>query len=313
MMTDDTFALGQTGIRLSAIGMGAWQWGDRFTWGFGRGYDDSDIRTAFETALQAGVNWVDTAELYGPHTSERMLGQLVREMTADIRVATKCFPFPWRWSGRTLLRALEGSLKRLGLQCVDLYQMHWPYPPLPVESWMDGMAEAARRGLTRAVGVSNYNRDQVRRASDRLARHGLTLASNQIEYSLLHRSPERDGTLDACRERGVTVIAYSPIAKGVLSGKYTPDNVPPGLRGRWYPRDYLARVGPLIEQMRAIGQAHGAKSPTQVALNWLIAKSALPIPGAKNARQAGDNAGAMGWRLSAEEVRLLDMESEKVQ
>ncbi len=163
-MTDDLLFLGQTEIRLSPIGMGAWQWGDKYYWGYGREYDESDIHAAFEATLQAGINWVDTAEIYGPHTSERMLGRLLREMKVDIRVATKCFPLPWRWSGKTLLGALKGSLKRLGLDRVDLYQMHWPYPPASVESWMDGMAEAARRGLTRAIGVSNYNAEQVRRA-----------------------------------------------------------------------------------------------------------------------------------------------------
>ena len=177
---------------------------------------------------------------------------------------------------------------------------------------MDAMAEAAKSGLTRAVGVSNYSAEQTRRAHERLAKHGVTLASNQIQHSLLHRRPERNGTIAACHELAVTVIAYSPIAKGVLSGKYTPENVPPGLRGRMYNREYLAKVQPLIGLMKEIGQAHGAKTPTQVALNWLICKGAVPIPGAKNARQAQDNAGGMGWRMSEAEVRALDEASERV-
>ena len=103
---------------------------------------------AFEASLQAGVNWVDTAEVYGQHTSERMLGRLMREMKVDVRVATKCFPLPWRWSGKTLLRALEGSLKRLEMQRVDLYQMHWPYPPVSVEAWMDDYAPSMGAALS---------------------------------------------------------------------------------------------------------------------------------------------------------------------
>ncbi|MEK6573946.1 MAG: aldo/keto reductase [Chloroflexota bacterium] len=308
----ETISLGKTDVRITPLGMGAWQWGDKFMWGYGRGYTDSDLKTAFEETLKAGVNWVDTAEVYGMGTSEKLLGRFVSETNAKIVVATKCFPYPWRWSGRALLGALRASLKRLRLERVDLYQMHWPYPFVSIESWMDAMAEAVKAGLTRAVGVSNYSAEQTHRARERLAKHGIALASNQIQYSLLHRTPERNGTIAACRELGVTVIAYSPIAKGVLSGKYTPDNIPPGVRGQMYNREYLTRVQPLIGLMKEIGQAYGAKTPSQVALNWLICKGAVPIPGAKNARQAQDNAGGMGWRMSEAEVRALDEASEKI-
>lgn len=309
----ETVPLGKTGVRVTPMGTGAWQWGDRVMWGYGNGYADGDIKLAFEETLKAGVNWVDTAEVYGMGASEKLLGRFLRETNAGIVTATKCFPFPWRFSGGALLGALRGSLKRLGLERVDLYQMHWPFPPAAIETWMDAMAEAVKSGLTRAVGVSNYNADQTRRAHERLSKHAVPLASNQIQYSLLHRAPERDGTMEACRELGVTVIAYSPIAKGVLSGKYTPENTPPGLRGRMYRREYLAKVQPLIGLMREIGQAHGTKTPAQVALNWLICKGAVPIPGAKKARQAQENAGAMGWRMSEEEVRALDEASGKAQ
>jgi len=316
MANSGSVPLGTTDIRLSPIGLGAWQWGDKFFWPSGTAYTDDDIRAAFAVSLEAGMNWVDTAEVYRPHTSEKMLGRFIRETQIKIFVASKCFPFPWRLSGKALLGALRGSLKRLGVARLDLYQMHWPHPPVKVESWMDAMAQAMKEGLTRAVGVSNYSAEQTRRAVDRLAKHGLTLASNQIEYSLLHRRPERDGTLAACKELGVTVIAYSPIAKGMLSGKYTPDNPPPGLRAARYNRDYVARIQPLIGLMKEIGQAHGvadsAKSPSQVALNWLSGKGAVSIPGAKNAKQAQDNAGAMGWRLTEEAVKALDSTSDKL-
>jgi aryl-alcohol dehydrogenase-like predicted oxidoreductase len=306
----DTIPLGRTGIRLSPLGLGAWQWGDPFIWKAGPAYTVADMRSGFEAAVQAGVNWVDTAEIYGPGTSEKILGEFLR--SAPVIVATKCFPYPWRFSARSLRGALQGSLKRLGLERVDLYQMHWPGLAVKIEDWMDAMATAAQAGLARAIGVSNYNVEQTRRAADRLARHNLRLASNQIEYSLLHRNPERDGTLAACRELDVTVIAYSPIAKGVLSGKYTPENIPPGLRGRRYNREYLGRVQPLLGLMREIGQAHGGRTPAQVALNWLICREVLPIPGAKNLRQAQDNAGALGWRLTEAEVQTLSAASDKI-
>jgi aryl-alcohol dehydrogenase-like predicted oxidoreductase len=239
-----------------------------------------------------------------------MLGEFLR--STKVLVASKCFPYPWRWSARSLAGALKGSLKRLGLERVDLYQMHRPGPFVKIEDWMEAMAAAANDGLVRAIGVSNYNAEQTRRAADQLAKHNLVLASNQIEYSLLHRNPEQDGTLAACRELGVTVIAYSPIAKGILSGKYTPNTAPPGVRSLRYNREYLGRVQPLLGLMKEIGTAHDGKSQSQVALNWLICKGAAPIPGAKNVRQAQDNAGAMGWHLTQEEVKALDSASDKI-
>jgi aryl-alcohol dehydrogenase-like predicted oxidoreductase len=195
---------------------------------------------------------------------------------------------------------------------VDLYQVHWPSPPMPVERWAEALADAVEAGLTRAVGVSNYNAEQLRAAHAVLAKRGIPLASNQVHYSLLHRAPERDGVLAACRELGVTLIAYSPLAKGVLTGKYTPEHPLPGLRGRLYNRR-LAELQPLLTRLREIGAAHGGKTPAQVALNWLICQGTVPIPGAKNARQVESNLGALGWRLTPDEVATLTALSEEVQ
>jgi len=181
---------------------------------------------------------------------------------------------------------------------------------------MEALAKAVEEGLTCAVGVSNYTPSQTVRAHATLARYGIPLASNQVEYSLLERKPETSGLVKVCRDLGVTVIAYSPIAKGMLTGKYTPDNVPSGMRGRMYKREYLSKIQPLIGLLNEIGQAHGvansAKTPSQVSLNWLICKGAVPIPGAKNLRQAQENLGALGWRLTDEEVARLDEMSDKV-
>ncbi|GAB4545625.1 MAG: aldo/keto reductase [Anaerolineae bacterium] len=300
---------------VSPLGIGTWAWGDRLFWGYGRGgYTDADLEAVFQISLSAGINFFDTAEVYGRGRSERLLGRFVRAAADDqIVVATKFFPFPWRWRRAALLRALRGSLERSGLDRVGLYQIHWPYPPVSIETWMAGLADAVEAGLTRAVGVSNYNPSQTRRAHAALAGRGVPLASNQVQYSLLHRQPEWSGLLDLCRELGITLIAYSPLAMGTLTGKYTPDNPPPGIRGRRYRRDYLALVQPLIGLMREIGQAHGGKTPTQVALNWVMGKGALPIPGAKNARQAQEIVGALGWRLSEVELAALDKASEGVQ
>jgi aryl-alcohol dehydrogenase-like predicted oxidoreductase len=190
-----------------------------------------------------------------------------------------------------------------------LYQIHWPFPPVAIETWMDGLAEVVKEGLALAVGVSNYNVDQLRRAHAALASRGVPLASNQVEYSLWQRDPERTGLLDACRELGVTLIAYSPLAQGLLTGKYTADSPPPGLRRRRIRRRRLLQMEPLIALLREIGEAAGGKTPAQVALNWLICKGTVPIPGAKNAQQAEGNIGALGWRLTDEQVSALDATS----
>jgi aryl-alcohol dehydrogenase-like predicted oxidoreductase len=310
----DTVRFGSSELRISPLGVGTWAWGDRLFWGYGRGgYTDTDLESAFQVSRAAGINFFDTAEVYGRGRSERLLGQFVRDAGDHVVVATKFFPYPWRWRRGCLLRALRGSLERLGLDQADLYQIHWPYPPVPIETWMAGLADAVEAGLVRAVGVSNYSPEQTRRAHAALSERGVPLVSNQVQYSLVHRQPEHNGLLDVCRELSVAVIGYSPLAMGVLTGKYTPENPPPGMRGRRYRGEYLTQVQPLIARLREIGQARGGVTPAQVALNWVMCKGAVPIPGAKNARQAEDNVGALGWCLSSEEVAALDAASEGLQ
>jgi aryl-alcohol dehydrogenase-like predicted oxidoreductase len=307
-------SLGSSDLHISPLGIGAWAWGDRLFWDYGRGgYTDADLRAAFEAGRAAGINLFDTAEVYGRGRSERLLGRFVRASKEQVLVATKFFPFPWRWRKASLRRALRGSLNRLGLKRVDLYQIHWPYPPVPIETWMEGLAEVAAEGLTRTVGVSNFDLDQTRRAQAMLTERGVPLVSNQVQFSLLHRQPEHDGLLDLCRDLNITLIAYSPLAMGLLTGKYTPENPPPGPRRRRFKRDFLTRMQPLIALLQEIGQAHGSMTPAQVALNWVIYKGAVPIPGAKNARQAEENVGALGWSLTGEEVAALDAATERVQ
>ncbi|HBY99469.1 MAG: aldo/keto reductase [Ardenticatenaceae bacterium] len=300
---------GSTGLLVSPLGVGAWAWGDRFIWGYGRDYGESDVHGAFQASLELGINFFDTAEIYGWGRSERLLGRFIREAGQPVVVATKFMPFPWRLRRKSLLNALQSSLNRLGLSQIDLYQIHSPLSIISIETWMAGLAEAVGAGLTRAAGVSNYNVEQTRRAHAALARRNVPLASNQVEYSLLHREPEHNGLMQTCRDLNITLIAYSPLGMGLLTGKYTPDNPPKGLRGRRTSAKFLANIQPLIGLLREMGAAHGGKTPPQVALNWVMCKGALPIPGAKNARQARENAGALGWRLSEDEVAALDAES----
>ena len=220
-------------------------------------------------------------------------------------------PFPWRMFKSSLIKALKNSLHRLGVDSVELYQIHMPMPPFPVEHWVEGLAEARRLGLTKTVGVSNYDKNQMQRAYTVLSKYGLPLASNQVEYSLLDRRIEKNGLLGRCEELGIRVISYSPLAKGMLTGKYTPENPPPGVRGRQY-NNKLKGIQPLLKLMTEIGQDLGGKTCAQIAINWLICKNTLPIPGAKNARQAEMNAGAVGWKLSQDQVKALDAASDEL-
>ncbi len=301
--------LGRGGLSISPLGIGTWSWGERFFWGYGIHYSEADLQSAFQASLEAGINFFDTAEVYGQGRSEQLLGSFVRASGSPVVVATKFFPFPWRLTRQAVLKALRASLDRLGLSQVGLYQIHWPMPLVKVETYMAGLADAVEAGLVRSVGVSNYGKALMQRAYAALAERGIPLASNQVEYSLLQRGPERSGLLDECRKLGVTLIAYSPLAQGLLSGKYTPQNPPPGLRGRRYSSALLSRIQPLIGLLREIGEGHGGKTPAQVALNWTICKGTVPIPGAKNSHQARENAGALNWSLTEEEVTALDLAS----
>ena len=185
-------------------------------------------------------------------------------------------------------------------------------PGLQYEHPVSRAPEAYQNGLVSAVGVSNYDRSQTQRAFDTLTRLGVNLASNQLEYHLLNRAIEKNGLLAQCKDLGVAVIAYSPLAQGALTGKYTADNPPQGMRGGHYNRKYLAQIQPLIAQLKKIGAAHAGKTPAQISLNWVMRKGAIPIPGAKNIDQAEMNAGALGWVLSDEEVQQLDEISDRV-
>jgi aryl-alcohol dehydrogenase-like predicted oxidoreductase len=309
----ERIALGSTGLRIRPLGVGTWQWGDRMLWGFGRGYGEGDVREAFKVCIEAGMDFFDSAEVYGFGRSERLLGSCIHTTNAPVITATKFFPFPWRLTRKSLMTALRRSLKRLGMARLDLYQIHWPLPTVSIETWMAAMADCVDAGLLRAVGVSNYNAEQTRRAHAALAERGIPLASNQIPFSMLHRRPERNGLLETCQELGITVIAYSPLEQGLLTGKYTPENPPDGVRGRRLKSGYLEALMPLIGRMREIGKGHGGRSPAQVALNWAMCKGTVPIPGAKNARQAEENVGALGWRLSGGDVDALDEASAKVE
>ena len=293
------------------MGLGAWQWGDRMVWQFGQGYGDEEVHKAFLASVNEGIRFVDTAEVYGSGRSERLLGEFLKQTEQPILVATKYAPFPWRFDRKSLVRALKVSLERISVESVDLYQIHWPSFTMSTDALMEGLVECVKSSMTRTVGVSNFGQTRMLAAYSALARQNIPLASNQVHYSLLRREVEKDGTLARCKELGIRLIAYSPLEQGLLTGKYNGSNPPSGVRAGQYSR-LLPKIQPLIKLMTAIGQDHGGKSNAQVALNWTICKGTLPIPGAKNEKQAQQNAGALGWKLTDDEVAKLDEASDLV-
>jgi aryl-alcohol dehydrogenase-like predicted oxidoreductase len=307
----DSYTLSGSKVSIPPIGVGTWAWGDRSVWGMG-GYDADltreSIKEAWTASIDAGVTFFDTAEVYGGGESERIVGELLAgdsERATSAVVASKFMPMPWKLEVRgSLMKSLRASLDRLGLSAVDLYQIHGPISLRSHSVLADALARAHDAGLVRAVGVSNYSAKETRSIAAALQSHGMQLATNQIEFSLLRRAPEKSGVLDTCRELGVLPLAYSPIGQGRLTGKYSASNPPPGKRD--FSNHPMEVVDKVVAVLRKIGDKHGGKLPSQVALNWVMNKGAVPIPGAKNRSQAEENAGALGWSIDEDDLAELD-------
>jgi len=309
----DRIHLGRSDLQVPKLGVGAMTWGSpagRSRWGpaklaYGGTPGPEEEARAFEASLSAGVDLFDTAAMYSGGASELRLGELAEGR--GVVIATK-FPPGWRSKADAFPEALDQSLGRLRRSHIDLYQHHFPSRRISIPSLMGLMADAVEAGKVRAVGVSNYSAQQLRSAHAALAERGIPLASNQVEYSLLHRVPEVNGVLDACRELEITLIAYQPLAQGALTGKYRPGDRPKGIRrfGRYYRGDGLQKVQPVVALLHEIGERY-SRTPAQVALRWLIQKdNILPIPGAKTGRQAASNAEALSFTLVDAEMEALD-------
>ena len=305
-----TITLGQNGPTMTALGIGTWAWGDKLFWNYGSGYGASQVQEAFEATLDAGISFFDTAEVYGLGESEKLLGQFMKQLGRPAQIATKYIPLPWRLSAQSVSDALSASLSRLQVERVELYQVHMPFSFLmSQETLMNALADEVKQGRIASVGVSNYSADQMREAHAYLAARGVPLAVNQVQYSLLSRKIESNGILNTARELGVTILAYSPLAQGLLTGKYTPEkqfkfNDARRIDPR-FSKSGLEKIQPALNLLRQLGEKYD-RTLAQVALNWLIVQGVVPIPGAKTAQQAQQNAGALGWSLSAEDVAQLD-------
>jgi aryl-alcohol dehydrogenase-like predicted oxidoreductase len=314
--------LGQTDIEVSAIGLGCWQFsqGKGLTGGMWAVLDQRTIDEIVARSLGGGVDWFDTAQIYGNGRSERALSAALHDLGVQpgaVAVATKWWPV--LRSAADIARTIDARLDCLQGYPIDLYQVHQPWSLSSIGAQMREMVRLARAGCIRAVGVRNFSAAQMRRASEALRAEGMVLASNQVQISLLDRRIERNGVLETAGRLGIALIAYSPLAQGLLSGKFHDDpelggSLPRDRRlgispaGRAYRPRNLARTRPLIEELQAIAVSQDA-SAAQVALAWLIARYGqivVAIPGASRPEQAAANAAAMGLALTRNEMARLD-------
>ena len=290
------------GLRMSVIGLGAWRFGSP-EWGWGTQFGPAEALAVVERARALGITLIDTAELYGRGESERLLGRALAGPVArrSVVLASKVTP-TWPTRDR-VAAAARGSLARLGTDRIDLYQVHWPNPLVPQRSTMAGMRTLQSGGLVGQVGVSNYGLGRWRAAEAAL---GAPVVSNQVRYSLLSRGPERE-LLPHAAAAGRLVVAYSPLAQGVLAAKYTADTAPGGVRAGnlLFSAQNLRRAEPVLQALRELARAHRA-TPAQVALAWVVHHpNVVAIPGATSVAQVEANAAAADLRLAPDELAHL--------
>ncbi len=307
--------LGNSDLQVSPIGLGTWQFskGQGVGGNFWSVLEDENIKEIVRASLESGINWFDTAEMYGWGASEKVLASALASLGKDAIIATKWSPI-FRTAG-SIPRVVEEQLQRL--KHIDLYQVHNPASFSSVEKEMDVLARLVEKKKIRFIGVSNFGARRMRRADARLRKHGLKLASNQVLYNLLDRKIESNGVLETAKELGVSIIAYSPLKQGILTGRFNDD---PGAIGRMggyrkylpaFKSKGLERARPLIELLKQIAQKHNAV-PSQIALAWVISdESVLAIPGASSPAQASRNAASMDIKLSDDEIRVLDEVSKR--
>ena len=294
------------GIPISPIGVGTIGWGDASR-GFGTTFREKDAFDAFQRARKSGINFFDTAEVYGykgqkyEQSAEEILGRFVKNDDSIIKdevvVGSKVFTIPWtnalmgggiRLGKESLVKAGKESVKRMGGRRMDLWSIHFPFPSFSQDALMSALEESLDLGLTRAVGVSNYNTEQLERAFEILEKRGIPLASNQIEYSVVNRKAEKEGLIQSCLDRDVKVVAHSPLK---------------ALKTTEIEEKYVI-MNKLCE---FIGQVNGGgKSKVSVMLNYCMAKGTIPIPGVKRVEHIEDIENAMGWTLDEESVLTID-------
>jgi aryl-alcohol dehydrogenase-like predicted oxidoreductase len=308
--------LGKSDLAVSAVGLGCWQFaqGKGLAGNYWAKLTDEDIREIVRTSLEGGINWFDTAESYGGGQSERALARALKSLGVrpeSVLIATKWRPF-FR-TARSILDTVDARLAALGGYPIALHQIHQPYSFSSARAQMSAMADLVEAKKIRYVGVSNFSEKKMRLAHEELGRRGIPLVSNQVRYSLLDRSIERNGILETARKLGISIISYSPLAQGILTGKFheQPSLVRSKPGYRKYMRPFrpagLAASFPLIKALRGQARKYG-RTPAQLALNWLVnahGDMVVAIPGATSTSQARENAGALSFAMSREDIDSL--------
>lgn len=310
----NTRPLGKDGPQLTEIGLGAWAIGGPWAWGWGDQDDTESIRT-IHAALDAGVNWIDTAAVYGLGHGEVVVGRAIAGKRKSVFVATKC-GLIWDDRGRvrnnnhpqSIRRECENSLRRLQIEQIDLYQIHWPDPQVAVEDSWGEMTRLQEEGKVRFIGVSNFGVDLLEKC---MAIHPVN--SVQPPFNLAHRDVEKD-LLPWCLDKGVGVIAYSPLQSGLLTGKFNRDFLQTLAADDWrrkqshhmFKEPVFSRVLDLVDGLRPIAERYG-KSVSQLAIAWVLMHPAVTaaIVGARKVEQAQHNAGGAGWKISPEDMAAI--------
>ena len=279
--------LGKSGVSVPALGVGTNRWNTGEP-------GQASLNETLAAAVDVGMGFFDTAEVYGFGRSELAVGVAALQDGRPVVLASKFAPLPARLTAAQFDSALDRTLKRLGRESLDLYYLHFPYSPRGVDTWMKAMAKAIAAGKIRAAGISNCNVAQMRKAADVLARYGIPLAANQVQYSLMHRAPETNGVLDACRQMDVALIAYRPLAGGTVGA------------GARKSKGSAA----LVDALQEVAAAQDATT-LQVALAWLLKRDdhVIAIPGATKPNHVRQNSRALTLELSDEEFAAIDRAS----
>jgi len=300
--------LGKSDLKVSVIGLGTWQFGSE-VWG---GLGEEQAKPIIEKALELGINFFDTAEAYGNGKSEEYLGKYLKSVREEVVIATKILPQHFRYDD--VFKAVNGSLKRLQVDCIDLIQLHWPNPYVPLSETMKALEKLYDEDKIRYIGLSNFPKPLIIEAEKHLSK--AEIVSNQVLYNLLERDVEKE-TWPYMREKGIVLISYSPLAKGLLTGKIKSINdLPDGDFRREHPillnEENMKQVRALLSIIEDLARKYD-KKPAQIVLNWLLRfEDVYPIPGARKPEHVEINAGASGWRLSDADWRLLDEASKRL-
>jgi len=305
--------LGGTDLNLTTVGLGTWAMGGPWQFGWGP-QDDDEALAAILKALELGINWIDTAPAYGLGHSEELVGKALKQTSVKPLIATKCGLL---WNEKkekvphlkreSIRKECHSSLKRLGVEIIDLYQMHWPDPDEDVEEAWEEMAKLKGEGKVRYIGVCNFNVEQIKRA-----RKIAPVSSLQPPYSMLHREPE-DELLDYCARNNIGVVAYSPMQRGLLTGKFSQERLAA------LPLDDHRRKNPdfqepqfsatlqLVDKLRPIAERNG-RTLAQLAISWVLRRDevAAAIVGARRPEQIAETAPASDWNLSKKDINEIE-------